>query len=505
MDQPMLMPPDMGELIPEEHVVRTVNETIEQLDLKILETQYKGGGTSSYHPKMMLKVLIYGYVDGVYSSRQIAKALRENVKYMWLSGGNQPDFRTINRFRGQVMRAVMGDVFGAVVELLIEQGYVKLENYFLDGTKMEANANRHTFVWAKNTKRYKEKLQQKIQELLDEIEAFNQAEDEIYGEKDLPEMGEDAEIDSERIKQKIEELNERLRKKSQDKRLKKALKTLSEDYLPRQVKYEEQEGKFQGRNSYSKTDVDATFMRMKADQRNPKARPRAAYNVQIGTENQFVVGYSLHQISNDTTCLKPHLEGVKTMLGCLPKNMIADAGYGSEENYDYLEAEQLIAYVKYSSFHKEKTRKYKNNPFLVRNLPYEPQTNSFTCPNQRRLTFRFTATKKSHFGYPIQVDHYQCEHCGDCTLKSDCTRSKGDRILYVNWHWWQLQDQARERLHSKKGRELRSRRGVDVETVFGEIKRNRRFRRFMLRGIDKVSTEWGLLSLAHNMRKLAAC
>jgi transposase len=505
MGQPMLLPPDLGELIPEQHMVRTVNDTIERLDLKTLEGQYKGGGTSSYHPKMMLKVVVYGYVEGVYSSRQMAKALRENVNYMWLSGGNRPDFRTINRFRGKVMKAVMEEVFGAVVELLIEQGHVKLEHYFLDGTKVEANANRNTFVWAKNTKRYKEQLQKKIRELLEEIDVVNEAEDELYGDKDLPEMGEEAEIDSERIKQKIEELNERLRKKSQDKQLRKAIKTLSEDYLPRQVKYEEQEHNFQGRNSYSKTDVDATFMRMKSDQRMPQARPKAAYNVQIGTENQFVVGFSLHQVSTDVSCLKPHLEGVRTMLGRLPKNIVADAGYGSEENYKYLNSEHLGTYVKYRAFHKEQTRKFRENPFMTKNFPYDPQTNTFICPNQRRLTFRFPATAKTASGYTIHNNHYECEDCQDCPLKPDCTRTHGNRSIKINWNWWRVQEQARKRLCSEEGQKLRSRRGIEVEAVFGQIKQNMKFRRFMLRGLENVNTEWGLICLAHNMRKLAAC
>jgi transposase len=189
MGQPSLLPPDLEGLIPENHMVRMVNEAIEQIDLNILYRQYKGGGTSSYHPKMMLKVLVYGYAEKLYSSRRIAKALRENVNFMWLSGQSRPDFRTINRFRGVVMKEIIGRVFASVLELLIEQGHVKLEDYFVDGSKLEANAKRHSAVWAKNTKRYKKQVQEKIWGLLEEIERVNESEQEEYGDQDLPELG----------------------------------------------------------------------------------------------------------------------------------------------------------------------------------------------------------------------------------------------------------------------------------------------------------------------------
>ena len=170
-DQAMLLPPNLEELIPTGHMVRVVDNLIEQMDLSILERQYKGGGTSAYHPKMLLKVIIYAYSQRTFSSRMIAKALRENVNYMWLSGMSRPDHRTINRFRGQIMKEVVEEVFYGVVEQLLELGYIDLERYFVDGTKMEANANRYSFVWRKSTEKYQASLQKKVRELLDEIEA----------------------------------------------------------------------------------------------------------------------------------------------------------------------------------------------------------------------------------------------------------------------------------------------------------------------------------------------
>ena len=153
-------------MIPEGHLVRLVNEAVEELDLEIMLGQYEGGGTSSYHPKMMLKILVYAYCKKIYTSRKIGEALEENIHFIWLSGGQTPDFRTLNDFRGKRMKEIIEEVFSAVVEQLIAKGYVKLENYFLDGSKIEADANKHKVVWEKRRQRYEENVKGKIKELL---------------------------------------------------------------------------------------------------------------------------------------------------------------------------------------------------------------------------------------------------------------------------------------------------------------------------------------------------
>jgi hypothetical protein len=203
------------------------------------------------------------------------------------------------------MKAEVREVFTGVLELLIEEGYVKLENYFVDGTKIGADANLHKVVWAKKTAKYKVHLREKIKVLLDEIEKVNEQENEEYGDDDLEEMRGKGGIDAEKLKTKVTELNERLHQQPEDKPLKKAVKTLQKDYLPRLEKYEKQEKIRQGRSSYSQTDPDASCMRMKEDRGAEKPWPHPAYHVQIGTEGQFVVGYSLHQRAGDPGCFIP--------------------------------------------------------------------------------------------------------------------------------------------------------------------------------------------------------
>ena len=530
--QVVFLPTDIEAQIPPKHLVRIVNSSIEKMDLSALLAQYKGGGTSSYHPKMLLKVLVYAYTQQIYSSRKIAKALRENIYFMWLSGNQRPDFRTINRLRSEVVQDVIEVIFTSVLELLIEGGYVKLENYFLDGTKIEANANKYSWVWAKSTKRYKQKLQEKVKQLIVQIEQVNEAENAEYGERDLEEMGPSEPLDSQKLEEKIQELNRRLkaqkdkfelqkpeapepeekqpgtkkkrgrRGKSKLQKAEQALKKLEEDCLPRQKKYEDQESKLGGRNSYSKTDVDATFMRMKDDyMKNGQLKP--GYNLQMGTEGQFVVGFSIHQRPGDPGCLVPHLQGLKEHLGRLPKNVIADSAYGSEENYAYINQERVGNYLKYNTFGKEQRPRYKPNPFASDQLKYDPEKDELICPAGKRLAYRYTFYRETDNGYRGERRCYEAEDCSDCPLKTQCTKAKGNRRVELSFQLKAWRQQASQNLTSETGHKLRSLRGVEVESVFGRLKQDWGFRRFLLRGIDKVKTEYGLLCIAQNIAKLA--
>jgi transposase len=514
MHQDQLLPPSYDEIIEKGHLVRVVNKAIESLDLSVLVAQYKGGGTSSYHPQMLLKVLVYAYTQQIYSSRKIAKALRENIHFMWLSGGNQPDFRTINDFRGSRMKDVIDAVFTSVLEYLIAEGKVRLEHYFVDGTKIEADANKHKVVWAKRKETYQKRVREQIGELLERIEDVNQAEQSEYGDKDLEERGgEGGDLNSERLKQKIEELNQRLREqqkpKEETREAQQALKKLAEDCLPRLEKYEQQTETLAGRSSYATSDPDASCMRMKEDRGAEKPWPKPAYNVQIGTESQFIVGFSLHQRAGDTNCLIPHLEQVQSNVGRLPKQIVGDAGYGSEENYAFLEKHQAGNFLKYNTFYQD-THHYRDpevlrvHQFRAEHFQYDADANQFICPANKRLDFVATTKYKTDNGYESERHLYECHDCAECPLKSQCTQAKGNRKIKISFQLLEYRRQARANLTSAEGQQLRAARSTEVETVFGHLKHNQGFRRFHLRGIEKVKTEWGILSIAHNMRKLAA-
>jgi transposase len=500
-EQGWLFPPSLNEMVPENHVVRVVDRIIRKIDITPLLRNYKGGGTSSYHPEMMLKLVVYAYSQRVYSSRQIAKAARENIHFMWLTGSSTPDFRTINRFRSSRLKGTIDEIFYSVIEVLHESGYINLDDYFLDGTKIEANANKYTWVWKKSTHRYKGSLEKKVKALLVEIDEISDEENKTYGDKDLEEMGEEAQITAEDIEQKVKEIDERLAEDPENKKLKKAKKTMQNDYLPRMKKYEEQEAILQDRNSFSKTDHDATFMRMKDDHmRNGQLKP--AYNVQIGTENQFIVGYSIHQKPTDTVCMISHLEHIKEQLGRYPSTLIADAGYGGEENYSFLDASKIRAFVKFNFFHKEQKKKFLNNPYRRDNLRYDIKTDSYLCPAGKHLTYKETEIRTTKTGFESQVDFYQCEDCSNCSLRNDCHSSKDNRKISIRPLLEYYKTEERKMLKSAEGKKYRSLRPIEPESVYGQIKWNRGFKRFLLRGIDKIHVEWGLVSLAHNMLKI---
>lgn len=493
---------DLEEDIPANHLVRVVNAAINRLDDAIFDAAYPGGGRDSYHPKMLAKVIIYAYSQRIYSSRQMAKAVRENIMFMWIAGRQRPNFCTLNRFRSERMKEVLETVFTGILHYLAEEKYVKLEHYFVDGTKIEANANRYTFVWGKAVVKHKAKLQEKVRMLFATIEAAEKQEELEQAGQDLAELDETSALTSEKLEAAVQQLEAKLQVQPKDKPLKKAVRALRKDLLPRLQKYERQQDFLGDRNSFSKRDPDATFMRMKEDHlQNGQLKP--GYNVQIGTENQFIIGYSLHQRPTDTRCLKPHLEKVKAALGKLPKTVIADAGYGGEENYAYLEGEQLEALVKYSTYHKEKSKKWRQDISKLDNWQYDEAEDTWTCAAGRKLLFRYESKGTTESGYEIRKRHYRSASCEDCPLKEACTKAQGNREISVSLKYLRYKQQVREKLRSDEGYALSVRRMIEPESVFGQMKNNRGFRRFLLRGLPKVSLEVGWLSLAHNLLKKA--
>jgi hypothetical protein len=306
------------------------------------------------------------------------------------------------------------------------------------------------------------------------------------------------------VKELVTLLRERLQQIDEDeskKKLKKELKTIEQDYLPRKKRYEKIKRICGKRNSYSKTDPDATFMRMKEDHmKNGQLKP--GYNVQIGTENGFVVGYDMFPNPTDTRTLKPHLRRQAQRLGVKPKVIIADAGYGGEENYAYLKNRGTVAVIKYGMYRKEQSRKWKQDIFKTDNWEYNKQEKYYVCPNGKRLIFKDIRKRKTDAGYPITLERYECESCKYCRLKKQCTKAKGNRTIERNERWLGLKQKARRVLEDERYVELRKQRSVEVETVFGQIKGNLGYKRFLLRGTSKVSTEWGLLALGYNLKQI---
>jgi len=501
-NQVFLLPPSFDDLIPQNHLVRTLNETIDQLNIDPLLKSYKGGGASIYHPKMMIKVLNYAYLNKIFTSRKIAKALREDVNFMWLSGMSRPDFRTINIFRSSRLKPVMDEVFASMVLFCQTNGYITLENYFVDGTKMEANASKNSYVWSKNTKRYKGNVTEKIRQLLTHIDELNDNENHRYGDLDLEELGEGVSISSEKIKEQAQKINETIAVKKGEKSLdsvdKEVARTVNqiEKQLPKLEQYEQQEKILAGRNSYSKTDPDATFHRLKNDLLRP------AYNTLIGCENQFIVNYTNHQNPGESGLLIEHIENLKRLTGAIPKNAIGDCAFGSEENYAYLAKNGIENYLKYNTFHLDETQKQDGNKFSKDRFKYDSTSDSYTCPGSRSLKFQELKETKTKNGYISHIRIYACENCNGCAFNQECKKGTGNRSIQINPELDRYRKQAFKNLTSEKGIKLRKRRNTEPETVFGDIKWNSHYTRFILRGMGNVNTEMGLLSISHNIKKI---
>ncbi|RSK53659.1 MULTISPECIES: IS1182 family transposase [Bacillus] len=509
---------DIQELIPDHHISRVVDEMIESLSDELLFSHYPGGGRPSFHPKMMLKVILFAYSQKVYSCRGIEKFIQENLPAMWLAAMQNPDYRTINEFRGRRMKAMMDELFEAMTLKLIEQNYITMENYFLDGTKIEADANKYSFIWKKSTAKYEEKLKEKIKETLQYIEETVKAEElEILKEgikekgnpAGLEEIAIEAETHIATLTEEIgKETSSEVRKELRKKRSawKKSVKLIRENFLPRLAKYQVQNETFGDRNSYSKTDKDATFMRMKEDHmKNGQLKP--GYNVQMATENQFILFYTLHQRPTDTRCFIPHLEKLAASSLPMPKTVVADAGYGSEENYLYAVGEEkepkFDFLIPYGTYLKDKTKRAKKDIKNAKNWAYDETDDCFICPNNRKVTFRRYQTKKNKSGFEQSYKIYECEDCTDCPLKPQCTKAKGNRQVQWNPVFEEMKTKAKTALESEYKAAIYSRRKIEVESVFGHIKGNRSFRRFSLRGLDKVHVEFGIVALAHNLLKVA--
>jgi transposase len=501
MDQ-LILPMDLEILIPQQHISRIVHHAVEQMDNNLLFSVYQGGGRPPYHPKMMLKIILYAYTQKVYSSRNIAKQLEENIYFMWLACHQKPDFRTINRFRSERMKAIIYETFFSIVDLLHKQGLVKLEHYFLDGTKIEANANKYTFVWRKATERYDEKLDEKYKAIVAGIEKVAMDDEATEHEQDIQEKLNNNPVTSEQIKQTVKALEKRLEEEPKNREVKKAKRLLEKDLLPRKEKYETQKETFNGRNSYSKTDKDATFMRMKEDHMmNGQLKP--GYNVQIGTENQFITGFSLHQRAGDPGCLLPHFDILAAHGRPKPKSLIADSGYGSEENYAFCEEKEIEAYVKYNTLDKEGTKKWKHQVGRIENMTYDEDLDEWICANNKRLTFTYEKNQKTENGYVSKKRSYRCIDCQGCPFQTLCAKGKDTKTITVSIENQNQRKEVRTRLSTEKGDKLYRQRKCDVEPVFGHIKYNRGFDRFILRGLSKTTVEWGLICVSHNLLKWA--
>src|SRR5690625_4482464 len=511
----LVLPIDLEVKLQENDIAFVINDLVESIPKEAFENFLRKTGRPSYHPRMMLKIILCAYSQSVFSGRKIEALLKDSIRMMWLAQGYEPSYRTINRFRVDPdVKDLIRQLFVQFRCQLVEEKIIDNEAIFIDGTKIEANANKFTFVWKKAVENYSEKLIENSNKMYDELlekEIIPEIKRESPDELSISELEEIAGKLEETVNEYNKEIEEcelgSERKKIRSKRkFPKQMLKRCKDFIKRKKKYAQDLEILGERNSYSKTDHDATFMRMKDDyMKNGQLKP--GYNVQIATEGQYALAYDIFPNPTDTRTLIPFLDKIEKHFFDLPKYIVADAGYGSEQNYgDIIENRDRIPLITYNSYRKEQKRKYKNDPFKTTNWEYNEEHDYYVCPNGQRLTFQYYSRRTDRYGFQRELKVYQSEKCDDCPLRSYCTKAKegNNRKLYINEKWEEQKEYIKVKLSEEETGEICKKRKIDVEPVFGFLKANMSFSRFSVRGKSKVENELGFALMAVNLRKYTA-
>ena len=487
----VVLPLEIEKIIPHNDPVFKLVEICEKLDYSKLEKEYVRSWRK-LNPTTMFIILVYAYMRRLYSSRQIEEACKTDIRFMWILGMEAaPDHSTIARFQNEKLVPVMEDLFYQLVNQLIDMNEVSYTNVFVDGTKIEAISNKYSFVWAKAVEKNLKKLEAKMEVQTRQTAVRYCLSEKLAFEELLGALMQLASL------QNISFVYGKVKRKTQLQRDIDLLVSMG-DKRHKYLESLEIAGK---RKSYSKTDTDATFMRMKEDYMN-NGQLKPGYNVQIAVESEYIVGVGLFHNPTDTTTLIPFMERIQSNSKRQIRNLIADAGYASEENFTYLEQHGQNAYIKPQNYEISKTRKYKNDKYRPEHMKYDSNTDEYICPNNKKLKYIYTSKYTTDNGYVTNRKVYQCESCEGCPYRSECHTSKYDRRIRVSHKLNEQNRKAYELTTSEQGILLRMNRSIQVEGAFGVIKQDFRFKRFLTRGKPKTETQFFLISFAYNVEKL---
>lgn len=492
-------------LISEDEPVVMLNAVLERLNYRKLTATYSRIGRIEYSPRHLFKIMVYAYFRGIYSSREIERACRENIHFMYLLEGRKvPDHNTISRFRKYHLSKCIEDLLNQLVEYLMEKGEISFSEsaVFIDGTKIEADANKYSFVWKSATEKHREKLWNTIRKEVPIIQ-----EEELLPEVETIDMAYLKELHSALETRKAERgirfvSGTGSRKTPLQRSIEKVEVWIAKE--ERYSKYLKMIG--DGRNSFSKTDPDATFMHMKEDyMRNGQLKP--GYNVNVAAVSEYVVGSYISSDRTDVHTLIPFME--KLRKNYRVNRVVADSGYESEENYRYFEQhEQLSLFVKPLNHEILKTKKYRTDISRRENMPYDREKDCYICAEGKRLLPVKTKTCSSPSGFQIEKTVYECKNCFGCPRKNACILSRSkvpleerNKRLEVSKYFSEQRERMEEKISSEEGKILRVNRSIQSEGVFAFVKEDMGFRRFLTRGIVNVATEWTLLSIAYDLQK----
>ncbi len=494
------------------HIARLISSFVDSIPTELLITSTATTGRPAFYPGMLLKMILFAYSRKVYSGRGIELLNQENIPMKWLTQDTPVSYKTINNFRANKQTSNMIKLsFVYFTRFLIDNKMISDEALFIDGTKVEADANKYTFTWKKSVDRYQPILKDKVFKMYEdliELEVVNAMEKEYVSTSEgLKELLSETEDEIDRLNTAIENEPKVQKNGSSNKRKRRLLKSFSnkmkKDYLPRTTKYEKYQEIFNGRNSFSKTDYDATFMRMKEDpMMNGQLKP--GYNLQIATNNQFVLHYDIFSNPTDTRTLIPFLSSMHFLDEF--QNIVADAGYGSESNYifiiDELEKDPLIPY---GMMKKEAKRSYKNDKTKRQNWKYDELDDYYIDHNGVRFDFSNYSTRHDKYNFERNFKIYKASpfQLTYELIERSKTPKGNQRMIQVNPNWEYFKNFVKENLNSQPGKDIYARRKIEVEPVFGRMKAVFGVRRVHLRGKQCVENDIGILLMSLNLTKLA--
>ena len=501
------LPLDIEKNIPSDDSVRLLSAFVEGMELSDLYNTYGKIKKDQVSPRQLLKIVIYAGMNRIYSSHDIEKSCRRDINFMYLLEGKpSPDHATIARFISLHLSQCSSNILAEVSNILYELGEISGRHIFIDGTKIESVSNRYTFVWKKAVTKNQTKLFAKITELIAECE-------EMYGLK-LVYQDSISLHSLKRIRKKLYAIKESEgitfvhgigRRKSA---IQKSIESL-EMYIGKLKEYIHKLYACGERNSYSKTDPDATFMRMKEDHMlNGQLKP--AYNLQHGVDSEYITWLTINPNPTDTKTLIPFLKDMEQDLGFKYTEIVADAGYESEENYLFIGANGQTAFIKPNNYEISKKRRFKTDIGKMENMDYDKENDFYICKNDRKLTAQYEKNGKTATGYRRTTTVYKCSDCSGCPYKTDCIKGNNcktsmeqrNKTLYVSKTMKQKRAEDLERITSPYGIQLRVNRSIQAERSFASVKQDMEFRRYMYRGKENVTAQSVILAIAHNINKL---
>jgi transposase len=463
--QAWLLPPNIEDMIPEDHICYLIEGLVESLDYTIFDIQYSGAGHPAYHPKILLKILIMGIIDKVRSSRRLAKNIRENIVYIYLSEMLIPDFRTISDFRKNNPE-LLKEVFTHTVSFAKEEGLLDLSYLCTDGSKIKANASNRAVM-------NKEELKTLLHFVEGELAEW---EKQDAREDEKEEANQPTNINKRTIRKAAQYYITKLKEKDTDaiNRLQQAMNEIETDKV-KQV---------------SITDPESRFMKTKG------GRIELAYNCQVTTsKNGIILANDVCNESTDYKQLIPQIQQTQTHIGNLTKNTVwaCDSGYFEGENINFLLDNNIDGYIPDNNSSKA------NNPYDKKNFTYNPERDEYLCPIGQTVEFA-----GEHYDRQKNkgVRLYKGQACLTCKEQRQCTKNK-DGIRYLKMFPHEIQRYAMTaKMETNRAKELYRLRQQIVEPVFGDIKENKGMRGFLTRGIATVRGEFHLICTAVNIKRI---